>query len=382
MNRRPIVVLCLFVLFIFLPSLPANACTTFVIDNGQDLIFGRNYDWMLGDGLVVINKRGVEKNIGARVADVDGAIKFVEYGENHRLSWRSKYASLTFNQYGCEIPTGGINEAGLVVELMWLAKTRYPKPDRSRYEVSEMQWIQYQLDNCSTVEQVIASDAKIRIKPDSVPIHFLVCDKSGKTAAIEFLKAKMVCHTGEKLPIKALTNDTYSKSYQFLTSIEGFGGTGPIPTGPKSLERFARASSLVEKYDKKTSKSTVQYGFYVLENVAQQPIESKLSAFTTQWSIIYDVRSLRVYFRTRAAPQIRYVDLSSFDLGCKTPRKVLDVNAGLRGNVASHFKDYTWQANRDLIYSTFSKTPFLSKWPKDILDVISHVPDSTTCYGR
>ena len=34
--------------------------------------------------------------------------------------WQSKYASVTFNQYGVELPTGGINEKGLVVEIMGL----------------------------------------------------------------------------------------------------------------------------------------------------------------------------------------------------------------------------------------------------------------------
>ena len=33
-------------------------------------------------------------------------------------SWVSKYGSVTFNQYGRELPTGGMNEAGLVVETI------------------------------------------------------------------------------------------------------------------------------------------------------------------------------------------------------------------------------------------------------------------------
>jgi penicillin V acylase-like amidase (Ntn superfamily) len=39
--------------------------------------------------------------------------------------WVSRYGSVTFNQYGCENPTGGMNEAGLVVEQMWLDESAY-----------------------------------------------------------------------------------------------------------------------------------------------------------------------------------------------------------------------------------------------------------------
>ena len=82
--------------------------------------------------------------------------------DGETISWVSKYGSITFNQYGKEFPTGGMNEKGLVVELMWLDETRYPEPDQ-RGVLNVLQWIQYQLDNSQTIDEVIASDKKIRI---------------------------------------------------------------------------------------------------------------------------------------------------------------------------------------------------------------------------
>jgi len=52
---------------------------------------------------------------------------------------------------------------GLVVENMWLDETEYAEPD-SRPAVNLLQWIQYQLDNCKTVAEVISNDTKIRIE--------------------------------------------------------------------------------------------------------------------------------------------------------------------------------------------------------------------------
>jgi penicillin V acylase-like amidase (Ntn superfamily) len=95
-------------------------------------------------------------------------------------------------------------EDGLVVENMWLDETSYAAPD-SRPAISLLQWIQYQLDSCRTVAEVIATDQKLRVEspPASTRslarVHYLVCDADGDCAAIEFLDGKMAVHRGETL---------------------------------------------------------------------------------------------------------------------------------------------------------------------------------------
>jgi penicillin V acylase-like amidase (Ntn superfamily) len=102
------------------------------------------------------------------------------------------YGSVTFNQCGREFPHGGMNEAGLVVELMWFDGTRYPPRD-GRQAVSELSWIQYMLDTCATTAEVVDMAARVRIA-GSVPIHFLVADRSGASASIEFIDGKLASH--------------------------------------------------------------------------------------------------------------------------------------------------------------------------------------------
>jgi penicillin V acylase-like amidase (Ntn superfamily) len=94
--------------------------------------FAKNYDWNIGYGLILINKRGVAK-------------KSASGQPENRASWMSRYDSLTFNQYGREFPSGGINEAGLAVELMWLDDAEYPADPRIP-SFGTLEWIQYQLD--------------------------------------------------------------------------------------------------------------------------------------------------------------------------------------------------------------------------------------------
>lgn len=83
------------------------------------------------------------------------------------------------------MPYGGSNEVGLVVEQMMLLESKYPEPDE-RPAINMLQWIQYQLDNCRTVEEVIATDKCLRqaVQHGKQRIHYLICDASGDTAAM------------------------------------------------------------------------------------------------------------------------------------------------------------------------------------------------------
>jgi choloylglycine hydrolase len=253
---------------------------------------------------------------------------------------------------------------------MWLSETIYPSPD-SRSGLDCLQWVQYQLDNFSTVAEVVASDSQIRIILNSAPLHYLVCDSTGTCASIEFLEGKMVAHTGETMPFKALTNSPYAQSIEFLKQHEGFGGTTPIGTTTNSLDRFARVANMLKNYEPTTSEGAHEYAFGILKNVS--------AGARTKWSIVYDIARRRVYFRTFANSQIRYFDLNAFDFSCDTPVKVLDINAEGSGEITNNFIEYTRQLNRNLIGNAYKKTEFLAGVPDEVLDQIADYPESIIC---
>ena len=355
------------IFLIFLVPQISQPCTTFLFNHNGHTVFGKNYDWRIERGLVFINKRGVSK--ASR-----GDIEFVK-DPGPFAHWASKYGSLTFNQYGREFPMGGINEAGLVVEIMALMNTKYPTPD-DRPAVMELQWIQYQLDNFSKVEQVIASDSQIRIyRTGELGAHCLVADKEGNCATIEFINGKMVYHTLETLPIKVLANSTYSESMEYLKRHKGFGGDQSISDssgsfGINSLDRFVRAANMLKNYNPNIQASSVDYAFNILDNVAQP-----YGVWQTQWSIVYDIQKLRTYFRTFSNKQIRYMDLHLFDFSCLTPVKVLDMNLDRSGDMKDNFLDYTRKMNLDLLRHSWNG----SNIPDSFLERLATYPERTRC---
>jgi penicillin V acylase-like amidase (Ntn superfamily) len=198
---------------------PAAACTTFMLERGGERVVGKSYDWYMGQGLVIINKRGVAKHSVPVKPD------------DHALLWTSRHASVTFNQYGREFPTGGMNDAGLVVEVMWLDSSTYEKAD-GRPTLNELQWIQYQLDSFATVAEMTAAAAGSRVSPLYARVHYLACDGSGACAAFEHIGGKQVVTPGAR----TLTNHTYAESVAWAAKQK------QAPAGAGSLERFARAA--------------------------------------------------------------------------------------------------------------------------------------------
>lgn len=346
---------------------PAAACTTFCLRGsgpGGRVLFGKNYDWNVGEGMLVVNQRGL-----ARRADVPG---------DRPASWVSKYGSVTFNQYGRDFPNGGINEAGLVIELMWLEGSRYPAPDR-RPAVDVLQWIQYNLDSHATVQEVLAANQKVRIT-SLVPLHYLVADRKGGTATIEFLDGKLVAHTGKELPVAALANSPYRES--LARRQQRAAKDGAVPAGPGSHARFDRAAERVARFgqarqerqerQENAKADPVAYAFDTLDQVAQGSY--------TQWSIVYEIDRLAVHFRTRDHRAVRTLRLADLDFRCGGPVRVLDLAAPVQGNVAARLVPYTRQLNQDLLATTVSKTPFLAGvLPEAEVARIARLPEAAVC---
>lgn len=332
-------------------------CTTFCINTDSELVFGKNYDWSISFGYVFVNKKNVDK------------IAFISKGTPAK--WQSKYGSVTFNQFGREFPSGGMNEAGLVIELMWLEGTKYPEADDRPIVGGTLSWIQYQLDNSQSVEEVIASDKNIRISQNSVPIHYLVADKSGKCLSVEFIDGKMVYHTEQTMPVKTLTNHTYEESVEFLKRHEGFGGNEPVKNEKSSLGRFVTACNMVKAYLPGQGKTAVDYGFEILKTVDQGDY--------TKWTIIYDIKNSTVYFKTSDNKSIKKIEMPGLDFSCGTEVKMYDMNSNDEGKVNDKMTAYSYETNRKLIEDSYSSIDFLKNIPNDTKDKTAKYPEALKC---
>lgn len=360
------------IVFFSLISWNVYPCTTFVLHQDNKIVFGRNLDWITGTGLIMTNPRNIQKT--ALIAPSEKAIK-----------WISKYGSMTFNQIGRDLPYGGINEAGLVIEHMTLEETKYPVKD-DRFEISANQWIQFQLDNYSTIDEVISSDSLLRIVDATSKYHFLICDRFGNVATIEFLDGKMVSNTQNSVSIPVLANSTYS------SSLECYNTKGNTDSN-RSLYNFNTAAHNIQKNKKSSSDSIVNDAFDILKSVSQ--------GLGTKWSIVYDITDMRIYFKIFETPTIvgeqkiflkkqgqaemKFVDFKNFDFNCSKDVKVLNLNANFSGAVDNQFIDYSTKINKEYIAEAFK---FFKDWGFNLnigteqIDYLAKYPESFICLKK
>ncbi len=325
-------ILCFLILICQLAGI-SWACTSFSFDTPEGPVFGSNLDLFIpGDGLMFVNQRGIAKE--GYDASTTG----------EKAKWVSKYGSVTFNVVGREFAFGGMNEAGLVVGGMELRASELPKPDE-RPPLGVCTWVQYVLDTCGSVQEATQVDSLVRIQDEALPIHYLVADADGNSAAIEYIDGRFVYYNGDRLPVKALTNMRYDRS---LAALERGGPRWWWSNPGQSAERFAGAAVRIKNYDPNRDTSAVSYVLATLNQVVAVP--------QTKWNIVYDIAKREIWFRSVASPAVKQLSFHAFDLSCKAPLLMLDVNAELEGNVERSFTPYDHDVNFNIFRTYCDRT--------------------------
>lgn len=319
----------LFVLFVvFVRPFSLEACTTFVLKRNNTILLAKNLDWPIADGVILVNKRGETKTSFS--------------ADNESFYWQARYGSITFNQFGKEFPLGGINEKGLVVEELNYSPSQYPVAQHNR--VNEFQWIQYQLDNFSTVSQVIENIETITIVPVISKLHYMICDHEGHVAIIEFTDGHIQYTLDNDVIIPVLTNNSYSNSLKYAKHHKGFGGSRIVSDGPESPERFVRAATLLNAINTKNNEPLHDDAFYILNAVSQDD---------TQWSIVYDIGARSITFKTKQNSTLQKISLCDFDfLGTS---KMFNLSFNLPENQIPQFQNYSARENLELIDGVLEK---------------------------
>ncbi len=338
---------------------PVLGCTAFVMKGWGGALLARNFDWPVGEGYVFVNKKNVAKTAYP--------------GESPQpLRWTSKYGSVTFNQFGREFPLGGMNEAGLIIEEL-NAPCEYSLPDR-RSALNEFQWVQYQLDTQASVQGVLDSDARLRIAKILAGLHYLVADRKGNVAVIEFVKGKTVAYSGRDLPVRVLANNSYAESLSNTKFHQGFGGKKEVSNGPESTERFVRAASLLKDLDLPGQRPSVDTAFLILRSVAQED---------TQWSVVYYPTRGLVFFKTRTSRRLKVIVLEDFDFRCSRPVLMLPILTEYGGRLSRSFTAYDPQKNKLLLETVFGRLRDLGKtaasFPEGMIRKMADYPDGCPC---
>lgn len=276
----------------------------------------------------------------------------VSYDKGPHLTWTSKYGSVVAVSY--DIGTSeGMNEKGLVAQLLYLTESKYDRPGADNRPVMGMSiWCQYVLDNFATVSEAVATlkQDSFRIDAPAMPggqastMHMALSDSTGNSAIIEYLDGKISIHEGRRYQV--LTNSpSYDRQLAILDYWAPIGGLNMLPGTNKSSDRFVRASFYINAVEQTSDpKAAVAAVFSVMRSVSvplgistpDQPNNS-----STRWRSVSDQKNRVYYFETTLAPAILWVDLRQADLRPGDPAKKLTLTGGeeYAGNATAKFME-------------------------------------------
>ena len=283
-------------------------------------------------------------------------------GGKNTVTWESKYGSLITSAY--DIGTAdGINEKGLVVNLLALAESDYGKPAEGGKVICMSTWPQYVLDNHATVAEAVADLRKESFRVQTVVLstgrpanmHLTMADPTGDSAVLEYVEGKLVIHHGKQY--KVMTNSpTYDKQLAIMEYWKEAGGLEKsLPGTSRAADRFVRATYLLGALPTESSPKFIsavpQKSFYFLAAMAvlslMRSVGTPLGYLvpdqpwvgTTVWRTVLDSTNRVVVFDSATSPSTFWVRLDDLDLKPGAPVKKLELVGGksYSGNAADKF---------------------------------------------
>lgn len=242
---------------------PAWACSLFASYGDPDeILYGRNFDWNFSPALLFF----MDPPGGyASVSMVD--IHYLGFGGDRAFGITdlplAERVGLLEAPY---IPFDGMNEAGLVVGMAAVPPGDMEQ-DPAKETIDSVMVIRKILDQAATVDEAIEIIRSYNIDMGSTPIHYLISEKSGRSALIEFSKGDIIVLPNEQ-PWQMATN--------FLMS--------ETRTDPKY--QCGRYGAIEEKLVDNEGKLRPRQAMTLLKEVSQS---------STQWSVVYRVSSGEVW---------------------------------------------------------------------------------------
>ena len=318
----------------------ASACSRVVYQGPNNtIITARTMDW----------DSDIQTNLWIFPA---GMVRNGEVGPNS-MKWTSKYGSVIASAYEMA-SSDGMNEKGLVANILWLSESVYPKWDgKSKPGLSIAAWVQYVLDNFSTVNEAVTelSKEKFDIVVAEIPgstelatLHLCLSDATGNNAILEYINGKLVIHHDKSYCV-ATNSPIYEKQLALAEYWDEIGGTVMLPGTNRAADRFVRASFYIKAIPQTDDINIALAGvFGVIRNVSVPygiSTPNKPNISSTRWRTVADHKNKVYYFETALSPFMLWVDFKDVDFSSKGTVKKLSLLNGeiYYGNAIKSFVD-------------------------------------------
>ena len=241
---------------------PGWACSLFAaLGNAENRLYGRNFDWDFSPALLLFTDP-TDGYASASMVDI------AYFGFSDRAADLTKLP-LADRRALLEAPSwpfDGLNEAGVAVGMAALPQAEAPYVPGKPY-IGSLRLIREILDHAATVDEAVAIIGSYNLGWDGgPPLHYLVADKSGRAALIEFYNGQTIVRPNE---------GAWHAATNFTRSAVAGDAAGTC----------WRYDSLVRRLTDSGGRLAVGESLGLLQAVAQP---------STQWSVVYGLSSGQV----------------------------------------------------------------------------------------
>lgn len=250
------------------------SCSLFAAMGDEDsMVFGRNFDFHYSPALLVF----LDPPDGyASVSMVDLAYLDMDPADASRLT-DLPLEERTFLLDAPRLPFDGMNEYGLVV-TMAAVEASVAGYDAGKPTIGSIRIMREVLDNARNVEEALSIFEAYNIDfSGEPPLHYLLADRGGHAALVEYVQGEMVILENEN-PWQLATNHLRAEA-----------------TGDGGCSRYRRMREIMEETQGQLDMFS-----------AMDLLQSVSQTGATQWSIVYNFSSGEVQVAMGRAYQTIY----------------------------------------------------------------------------
>ncbi|NMC30280.1 MAG: linear amide C-N hydrolase [Pelolinea sp.] len=235
-------------------SQPHFACSCFAsFGNMGQAIFGRNFDWYFHPVMILFT----QPSGGYRsVSMVD--ISYLGYDDQNTPL--DDPEALRYVPY---LPFDGMNEMGFAAGMMSVAHAE-GGDDPEKITIGSLELMRLMLDHAANVESALALIQDYNVDFDDIPIHYLIADREGNSAIIEYIHGE---------PVVIRNDKNWQVATNFLIS-ETSSSTAP------NCWRYNLLEQELQRFQGGLGEGKAME---LLEKVSQP------GDFATRWSVLYDL---------------------------------------------------------------------------------------------